>query len=379
MRPARILVTALGLVAATLVVACGGGASGGGATRTIDVRLSNAGCPPSKGQITAGRLTVHVTNQNGDRVTEVELVRDGIIVGEKENLTPGLSGSFSVNVAAGTYELYCPGATTERTRLTVTGAAATPSVEPEMKSALDRASAGYGAYVRGEVDQLVTTTGAFVAAVKAGDIAQAKQLYGPARVPYESVEPVAESFGDLDPAIDARANDVDDPSRWTGFHRIEKALWQDGSLAGMAPIADRLLDDVHKLRELVRTADFKPETIANGAVELLDEVSQSKITGEEERYSKLDLLDMAANVDGSEKAFAAVRPALALTDGSLAATIDGRFAAFDTLLARYRTAEGYRTYDGVTDDDRKAFSQAVNGVAEPLSKVAGELVRVSGT
>ncbi|HEY7201722.1 MAG TPA: imelysin family protein, partial [Candidatus Dormibacteraeota bacterium] len=106
-------------------------------------------------------------------------------------------------------------------------------------------------------------------------------------------------------------------------------------------------------------------------------VSQSKITGEEERYSRLGLLDMAANVDGSERAFAAVRPALSLVDGSLATTIDARFAALDALLARYQTGDGYRSYDGLSDADRKAFAQAVNGVAEPLSKVAGELVAPS--
>ena len=52
-----------------------------------------------------------------------------------------------------------------------------------------------------------------------------------------AIEPVAEAFGDLDPEIDARANDVP-ADAWTGFHRLEKALWVDHSLAGMAPVAD---------------------------------------------------------------------------------------------------------------------------------------------
>ena len=37
------------------------------------------------------------------------------------------------------------------------------------------------------------------------------------------------------------------------------------------------------------------------------EVSASKITGEEERYSHIDLLDFAANVEGSKMAFSLVR------------------------------------------------------------------------
>lgn len=37
--------------------------------------------------------------------------------------------------------------------------------------------------------------------------------------------------------------------------------------------------------------------MANGAKELLDEVSRNKVTGEEDRYSRTDLADFKANVD----------------------------------------------------------------------------------
>ena len=63
-------------------------------------------------------------------------------------------------------------------------------------------------------------------------MAKAKELFAPARYHYETIEPVAESFGDLDPAIDARIDDVDDPARWTGFHRLEKMLWVDDTTKG---------------------------------------------------------------------------------------------------------------------------------------------------
>ncbi len=85
-----------------------------------------------------------------------------------------------------------------------------------------------------EAARLVTATQAFAAAVKAGDVATAKSLYAAARSHYEAIEPIAESFGNLDPAIDARENDVEG-DQWTGFHRLEKALWVDNSAAGMPP------------------------------------------------------------------------------------------------------------------------------------------------
>ena len=64
----------------------------------------------------AGPVTFAARNVGGDRVTEGELVKNDLIVGEKENLAPGLSGTFSVNLQPGDYELYCPDATTAPSR-----------------------------------------------------------------------------------------------------------------------------------------------------------------------------------------------------------------------------------------------------------------------
>ena len=143
----------------------------------------------------------------------------------------------------------------------------------------------------------------------AGELDKAKGLYATARIPYERIEPVAETFGSLDPEIDARENDVP-ANEFEGFHRIEKALWEEEGLKGMAPVAEDLLADVEELAEKVETVELEPEQIANGANELLAEVSASKITGEEERYSHVDLVDFEANVEGSEAAFEAVKPLL---------------------------------------------------------------------
>ena len=73
-------------------------------------------------------------------------------------------------------------------------------------------------------------TTAFTNAVRAGDVAKARKLFPTAREPYERIEPVAESFGDSIPEIDARAGDVP-AATWTGFHRLEKMLWVDNATA----------------------------------------------------------------------------------------------------------------------------------------------------
>jgi iron uptake system component EfeO len=200
-------------------------------------------------------------------------------------------------------------------------------------------------------------------------IVQAKALYAPARVPYERIEPVAESFGDLDPEIDARAGDGP-AATWSGFHRIEQALYEKGDLAGMAPVARKLVADVRRLQTLVRTVKLEPATIANGAVELLNEVTSSKITGEEERYSHLDLVDLGANLDGARAAFDAVAPLLPKDSAVNRAAVDAKFAAVDAALAPYRSGSTFVPLPQLTNAQTRAIAQLVDAAAEPLSKVA---------
>ena len=352
------------------------GSSGAG-VKTVAVSLTDAGCDPAALQIAAGPTTFVVTNQGADAVTEFEIVKDGTIVGEVENVAAGLERSFSLNVDAGTYETRCPGGTDAATgTLTATGAAA--SSTGAASASTDAAVAAYRTYIETRTDQLVARTRVFTAAVLAGDQERARSTFAWAREPYEAIEPVAEAFGDLDPEIDARANDVpanDVPAdAWTGFHRLEKALWVDRSLARMAPVAAKLRADVAKLHALVRTVELDPAQIANGATELLGEVSKSKITGEEDRYSHTDLWDFQSNVDGAQAAFVALRPLLAERDPALAALIAARFAAVDRALDPYRDGGGFVLYTDLDDKDTRTLSSTIDALAEPLSKVAGTVV-----
>jgi iron uptake system component EfeO len=372
---------ALGTVAAALSVGllaagCGGGgnsagASGGGQTE-VQVALSDKGCEPAPASVAAGPVTFTVTNTGTAKVTEAELQSNGRILGEKENITEGLNGDFALRLDAGSYTMYCPGAAQDTWTFTVTGAASPPTAPAD--TSLTKATQQYHDYVVSEVDALVPATMAFDDAVRAGDIPKAKSLYAPARTHYESIEPVAESFGNLDPDIDARVNDVADPAHWTGFHRIEKALWADNSLAGMTPIADKLDADVATLKTNVAAATYQSAQLANGASELLDEVSTSKVTGEEDRYSHTDLWDFAANIAGARKAFELLQPALTAKDPQLAQQLGARFTDVTSGLAKYQQGNGYVDYSTVPQDQRRRLAESVNALAEPLSEVAGKVV-----
>jgi iron uptake system component EfeO len=218
---------------------------------------------------------------------------------------------------------------------------------------------------------LVPKTKEFTDAVRAGNVAQAKSLYPVARGYYENIEPVAESFGDLDPKIDAREGDVDPGTPWTGFHALEKELWLTGSPS--RALADQLDTDVNQLAALVKSVQLKPLEIANGAKELLDEVATRKITGEEDRYSHTDLWDFDANVAGAKAAIDALRPALAERDAALLSDVDAAYANVRTVLATYQVGGGFKLYIELTRADQKALADAVSGLAEPISKVAAAI------
>lgn len=241
-------------------------------------------------------------------------------------------------------------------------AAKPAAASANLQAAVDQ----YRKYVIEQCDAFVKATGDFTAAVKAGDLKKSQELYAPSRMFYERIEPIAEALGDLDPNIDAREGDVDD-KEWRGFHRLEKALWVDKSTKGQEAYADRLLSDSKLLRAKVETVEIESSLLLTGAVELLNEVSSSKVTGEEERYSHTDLYDFAANVEGAAKIFELLKPELQKKDAALAKTIEDRFAALQKELAPYKKDGGYVLYTELKPEQTKKLSQAIDALAEPLS------------
>ena len=361
-----------GSAALLTLAACSSGAqqpAGGGGP--ITVSASDTACEVSTTNANAGNLTFEVTNK-GTKVTEFYLYGEGDrIMGEVENIAPGLTRKLTVQVAdAGKYQTACkPGMSGDGIRgaFTVTGGAPAPT---DANSQLADASKSYAGFVATQTDALRTETRKFADAVKSGDVAAAKAQYASTRVYYERVEPVAEKFGDLDPAIDVREADLEPGQEFTGFHRLEKDLWVSGLQPDSGHIADKLVADVNQLATQSATLQLNALDLANGAKELLDEVATGKITGEEETFSHTDLWDFQANVDGSKGAIEALRPALQAKDPQLVSTIDTQFQNVQQLLDQVRSGDGFKYYNELSQDQIKQFASAVDALGEPLSKVA---------
>ncbi len=115
------LAAGIGLAAA-LAAGCGSSDAAPKGAKTMSFKLTDAGCEPAEAKVAAGPLTFDVTNAGTSKVTEFEVLGSGgQILGEKEDLSDGLSGSFSLTLEKGKYTLYCPGGSNERGTLTVTG------------------------------------------------------------------------------------------------------------------------------------------------------------------------------------------------------------------------------------------------------------------
>ncbi|MBA2953558.1 PbrT family lead (Pb2+) uptake porter [Nocardioides sp. MAH-18] len=384
----RKTVAAALLVAAPLLAACTENTRADGEdtgdTRAVSVTSTDDGCELSAVEAPAGTLTFDVKN-DGSQVTEFYLLgEDGLrIVGEVENIGPQLSRELVVNAPAGSYVTACkPGMKGDgiRADFTVSESDDAPSASADDQGVVDQALANYQAYVQDQSDQLVAKTEEFVQLYKDGDDDAARALYPEARVHWERIETVAESFGDLDPMMDAREADLEEGQEWTGWHRIEKDLWppatgyQALTPAERAEYADDLMANTETLDGRVQELTYTVDQIANGSRGLLEEVATGKVTGEEEIWSHTDLWDFQANVDGARVAYEGVQPIVEAKDPELAATLTERFAALQALLDEQKTDTGFVFYDDLSQDEIQALSNAVNALSEPLSRLTAAVL-----
>ena len=243
----------------------------------------------------------------------------------------------------------------------------------EQKS-LDKATSDYKSFVQGQIDQLLTDTEKFAGVLKEGKLDEAKKMYPLIRMSYERSEPIAESFGESDVKIDFRLADYLDENKteegWSGFHRIEKIMWEQNTTVGTESYADQLVNDIKELKAKVATVKVTPDIMLTGAVDLLNEVATSKITGEEEIYSHTDLYDFRANIEGAEKIFELFKPLIEAKDKKLVSSLEKEFKNVNSLLDKHMTdAQHYKLYTDLSKEDTKELAEAVTKLGEPLSQM----------
>lgn len=293
--------------------------------------------------------------------------------------------AWPVSVAAVALVLSgCSGSTSEGSD---SSASETSSTSPASSSSAvaapnplaDQAAVEYKAYADGQVDELVGAVKVLTDAVRANNLKAAQDAYAPSRVPWERIEPLAGLVEEIDGLVDSRVDDfsgVDDP-KFTGWHRLEYLLFEKNTTEGGAPYADQLDKDIATLKEQFATVEVKPIDVSNGAAELIEEVSEGKITGEEDRYSKTDLWDFDANMQGAQAAVDKLTPALNEADPALLGKIDaGITSVFDT-MAPLRQGDGWVLFCTENDPYPSPRCPAVTVTPDVIDKLKAELAGLS--
>ncbi len=239
---------------------------------------------------------------------------------------------------------------------------------------LSKETEEYKKFVEEQIDMLLKDSEKFAEVLKSGNLDEAKKMYPLIRMAYERSEPITESFGESDVNIDFRLVDFKEEYNtvegWRGFHRIEQILWEENTTKGTEKYAIQLINDIKELAAKIKTVEVTPDIMITGAVDLLNEVSTSKITGEEEVYSHTDLYDFRANIEGAEKIFEIFKPKLSKVDEKLVEELNIRFKEVNTLLDKYMVDDkNYKSYTQLTNEDTRLLSEAVTKLGEPLAQL----------
>ncbi|MBK5437529.1 MULTISPECIES: iron uptake system protein EfeO [unclassified Pseudomonas] len=340
----------------------------------IAVTIHAHSCEPNALTVPAGHASFRIINRS-DRAVEWEILDGVLVVEERENIAPGLSQVINANLLPGDYQITCGLLSNPRGTLKVTPTAesdAQAKAKPSMVAFIGPLSE-FRVYLSSQGSALVKAVTALEQAIEAGDLTQAQALYVPAREAYQRLAPASQRLAELDNAINARADYFEkreqDPA-FSGFHRLEYGLFQQRNLDGLTPVAQRLVTDVTSLKQQLLAQSLPPEQLVSIVVRNLNSLADVRAaSGEEERYSHIDLNGFAANLDAARKVVDLMRPLLTKSAEPLLPGIDSAITALDAQLNGLKVDGRYATYDSVTADQRKQIADKAKALAVALDGI----------
>jgi iron uptake system component EfeO len=340
----------------------------------VTVTIHPHSCEPNALTVPAGRASFRIVNRS-DRAVEWEILDGVLVLEERENIAPGLSQVINANLLPGDYAITCGLLSNPRGTLHVTPTAASDAAakaKPSMVAFVGPLSE-FRVYLGSQSSALIKAVAALEQAINADDLSQAQALYVPARAAYQRIAPAAQRLAELDNAINARADYFEkreqDPD-FVGFHRIELALFQQRNLDGLAPIAQRLIADVTALKQQLLAQSLPPEQLVSSVVRNLNSLADVRArSGEEERYSHLDLYGFAANLETTQKVVDLLRPLLIKTAAELLPKIDSAVTELDAELKGFKVKDGYASYDTVSAEQRKQIADKAKTLADALDAI----------
>jgi iron uptake system component EfeO len=327
---------------ATALTACGGG--GGQPSNVIDV--SSNECGGAWSVPGPGWHTLQISNQ-GTGGGEIDLVNpaNGAIYYEIENSGPGTVNPISIDFGSGRYALVCLFSDTnplQGATVTVGGhATGTPAVLPVTYNDLIPLAKAYQAEEETALRLLARETATLDAAVRAGNLAEARRDWLTAHLQYETLGDAYDAFGNFDTEIDGRADATGVTSpQWTGFFRLEYGLWHGQPLASLAGVAGTLNKDTDALVTWWKTQQVPLADLGRRAHEVIENALEFQLTGHDDYGSGTTLASTAAAITASRVLLALLRPLLAARYQGLPAVYAG-LSQLQSLLTKERLPNGW--------------------------------------
>ena len=340
----------------------------------ITVTIHPHSCEPNELTVPAGFNSFRIVNAS-ERAVEWEILDGVLVIEERENIAPGLSQVINATLNPGDYAITCGLLSNPRGKLHVTPTAeseAKAKARPSMVAFIGPLSE-FRVYLSSQSNALIKAIDALSQAINSGDLAQAQALYVPAREAYQRLAPAAQRLGELDNTLNARADYFEkreqDPG-FSGFHRLEYGLFDQRSTQGLAPVAEQLQANAALLKQQLMAQSLPPEQLVSIVSRTLHNMADTRATsGEEERYSHIDLNGFAANLQTTRKVVDLLRPLLAKNNADVLLNIDNASTALDTELDTFKTAQGYATYDTVSAAQRQTISNKAKALADALDGI----------
>jgi len=340
----------------------------------VTVTINPHSCEPNALTVPAGFNSFRIVNAS-ERAVEWEILDGVLVVEERENIAPGLSQVINATLAPGDYAITCGLLSNPRGTLHVTPTAASEAsarARPAMVAFIGPLSE-FRVYLSSQGNVLIKAVDALSQAIATGDLAQAQALYVPAREAYQRLAPAAQRLAELDNSINARADYFEkreqDPG-FIGFHRLEYGLFEQRSTQGLTPIAQQLQANSVLLKQQLLAQSLPPEQLVSIVARTLHNLADTRAgSGEEERYSHIDLNGFAANLQVTHKVVDLLRPLLTKNNADLLRTIDDASAALDAELDGLKTAQGFNTYDTVSAGQRQQISHKAKALADALDGI----------
>ena len=340
----------------------------------VTVTIHPHSCEPNALTVPAGFNSFRIVNAS-ERAVEWEILDGVLVVEERENIAPGLSQVINATLAPGDYAITCGLLSNPRGTLHVTPTAASEAsakARPAMVAFIGPLSE-FRVYLSSQGSALTKAVDALSQAIAAGDLAQAQALYVPAREAYQRLAPAAQRLAELDNSINARADYFEqreqDPG-FIGFHRLEYGLFEQHTTQGLTPIAQQLQANTVLLKQQLLAQSLPPEQLVSIVARTLHNLADTRAgSGEEERYSHIDLNGFAANLQVTHKVVDLLRPLLAKNNADLLRTLDEASTALDAELDGLKTPQGLPTYDTVSAGQRQQISHKAKALADALDGI----------